>query len=150
MKKSLTIIGLVLAGSSMFAQKTSVIDNAGVGIKTFNAKQAFLAGDINKALKLYTEANTSKPNDPSIVYHLGECYYTLQQLDEAINYLQKAEGLDTNANEDLHLTFGMAYLDNDQPDQALTEFNWHKRKYISVNPKKLKDDDIEHFIAECI
>jgi Tol biopolymer transport system component len=149
MKKWGVLIGLVLVNSIMFSQKTSVIDNAGVGIKTFNANQAFLAGDITKAIKLYTEANASKPNTGSILYHLGQCYYTIQQYDEALNYLQKAEQIDTNANEDLHLTFGLVYQQEDLIDNAMTEFKWHKRKY-SNNPKKCKDDEIDHLIGECV
>jgi len=149
MKKSYILIGLALVNTIAFSQKTSVIDNAGVGIKTFNARQAFLAGDINKALKLYTEANTAKPNDAAILYHLGQCYNALKKTEEALNYLEKAETIDTNANEDLHLDLGMAYQQDDQVDKALAEFTWHKRKY-SINPKKQKEDEIDHFIAECV
>lgn len=150
MKKFNIAIGIVMIGSCLFAQqKTSVIDDAGVDIKTFNAKQAYMAGDINKALKLYTEANTAKPNDGSILYHMGQCYYVLQQPELAINYFQKAEAVDTNANEDLHLTLGMAYQQDDQVDRALTEFTWHKRKYAK-SADKLKNDGIDHLIAECI
>ncbi len=149
MKKLYILIGLALVNTIAFSQKTSVIDNAGVGIKTFNARQAFLAGDIKKALKLYTEANTSKPNDASILFHLGQCYNALDKPIEALSYLQKSESIDTNANEDLHLDLGMAYLSDDQLDNGLKEFMWHKRKYTS-NPQKQKDDEIDHFIGECV
>jgi len=149
MNKLYILTGLVLVNSFLFSQKTSVIDNAGVGIKTFNARQAFLAGDIAKALKLYTEANTSKPNDASILYHLGQCYNAMDRSVEALNFLQKAESIDTNANEDLHLDLGMAYLQDDQLDKALSEFTWHKRKY-TANPQKQKDDEIDHFIGEAV
>ena len=149
MKKSGIVIGLVLVNSFLFAQKTSVIDDAGIGLKSFNAKQALMAGEINKALKLYTEINTAKPNDGSTLYHLGQCYYILQQMDQALNYLQSAENVDTSANENLHLTLGLAYQQNDQVSKALAEFTWHKKKY-SNNPQKLKDDGIDHLIAECV
>jgi len=148
MKKWSIITSLVLFNGVLFSQKTSVIDNAGAGIKVFNANQAFLAGDITKALKLYTEALASKPNDGSILYHIGQCHYVRQEMDEAVNYLQKAEAADTDANEDLHLTFGMVYQQQDQIDNAMKEFMWHKRKY-AANPKKQKEDEIDHLIAEC-
>lgn len=151
MKKINLLICLVTVSSCLFAQnqKTSVIDNAGVDIKTFNAKQAFLAGEVTKALKLYSEANTAKPNDGSILFHMGQCYYALEQPTQAINYFERAESLDSNANEDLHLTFGIVYLQDDQVDKALYEFTAHKRKYIK-SPEKLKNDDIDHYIAECL
>jgi hypothetical protein len=142
------ITGLLVFNGFLFAQKTSVIDDAGVGIKTFNAKQAFLAGDVNKALKLYTEANASKPNDGSILYHIGQCNYVLQNYDKALDFLQRAEAADTNANEDLHLTYGQVYLHEDLVDNAMKEFMWHKKKYAN-DPKKQKDDEIDHLIAEC-
>jgi len=151
MKKINVIICLVAISNCLFSQtqKTSVIDDAGVDIKTFNAKQAFLGGDINKALKLYSEANTAKPNDGSILYHMGQCYYALEQPEKALTYLERAESIDSNANEDLHLTLGTVYLQDDQVDKALYEFSAHKRKYIK-SPEKLKNDDIDHFIAECM
>lgn len=149
MKKITIVAGLVLANSFLFAQNTSVTDNAGIGLKTVHARQAFLAGDIDKALRLYTEANTAKPNDGSILYHMGQCYYILQQPEMAVDYLQKAERVDTDANEDLHLTLGLAYQQEDHVDDALREFTWHKRKYIKKT-QKLKDDEIDHLISECV
>jgi len=149
MKKWGIITSLVLASSILFSQKTSVIDNAAIGMKVFNANQAFLAGDINKALKLYTEANTAKPNDGSILYHIGQCHYVVGEMEEALKYLQRAEEVDTDANENIHLTLGLAYQQEDQVDNALAEFKRHKRRY-SADPKKLKEDDIDQLIAECV
>lgn len=149
MKKLSLLIGLAVVSSFAFSQNTSVIDDAGIGIKTFNAKQAYMAGEYNKALKLYTEANTAKPNDASILFHVGQCYYVLQQINEALTYLQKSETIDSNANEDLHLVLGMVYQQTDQVDRALAEFNLHKKKNAN-SPQKLEIDDINHLIAECI
>lgn len=149
MKKWSIIIGLLFINGILFSQKTSVIDDAGVGIKMFNANQAFLAGDYNKALKLYYDCNMTKPNDGSILFHIGQCHYRLQNNDQALDFLQKAEAADTNANEDLHLVLGMVYQEEDMVDKAMTEFIWHKTRNMD-NPKKLKDDEIDHLIAECV
>lgn len=148
MNKWRVIAGLVLLNGFLFSQKTSVIDDAGVGIKSFNANQAYLAGDINKALKLYTEANSLKPKDGTILFHIGQCYYTMDDYDQALDYLQKSEATDSNAHADLHLTLGLTLLQEDQVDNAMKEFLWHKRKHMD-DPKKLREDEIEHLIGEC-
>jgi len=149
MKKWSVIAGLLLVNGFLFAQKTSVVDNAGAGIKTFNANQAFLGGDIARALKLYTEANSEKPNDGAILYHMGQCYFVMQDDDRALELLQKSESIDSNAHEDLHLILGEVYLQEDQIDNAMKEFLWHKIKHID-DPKKLKEDEIDHLIGECV
>ena len=148
-KRITFFICLTFLGGSVFSQKTSVVDDAGIKVKMFNAHQDFLAGDYASALKKYLDANTTKPNDGSILFHLGECYNAMMDYDNAMNYLEKSEKADSNANEDLHLTLGMVYIQEDQIDNASKELNWHK-KLNSNNPKKLKEDDIEHYIAECV
>ncbi len=148
MKKWSIITGLVLINSFLFAQKSNVVDNAGAGIKSFNANQAFLSGDYARALKLYTEANSEKPNDAAILYHIGQCHYVLQEFDQALDFLQKSESVDSNGHADIHLTLGEVYLQEDQVDNAMKEFVWHKKRYMD-DPKKMKDDEIGHYIAEC-
>lgn len=148
MKKWTVVAGFVLLNGFLFSQKTSVIDDAGVGIKSFNANQDFLAGDINKALKLYKECNSLKPNDGAILFHIGQCQYAMDDYDQALDYLQKAEATDSNAHADLHLVLGQTLLQEDQVDNAMKEFLWHKRKHID-DPKKLREDEIDHLIGEC-
>ena len=148
MKKWRVVAGLLFVSSFLSSQKTSVIDDAGVGIKSFNANQAYLGGDINKALKLYSECNSLKPNDGTILFHIGQCHYSMDDYDAALDYLQKSEAADSNAHADLHLTLGLTLLQEDQPDNAMKEFLWHKRKHMD-DPKKLKEDEIEHLIGEC-
>ncbi len=148
MKKWSIIAGLLFVSGFLFSQKTSVIDDAGIGIKMFNANQAYLAGDIDKALRLYTDCNTVKPNDGSILFHIGQCHLAKQETDQALDFLQRSETADTNANADLHLVLGMVYQQEDMVDKAMTEFMWHKKIHID-DPKKLKEDEIDHLILEC-
>ncbi|HTA26991.1 MAG TPA: tetratricopeptide repeat protein, partial [Bacteroidia bacterium] len=148
MKKWSIITSLLFINTFLFAQKSNVVDNAGAGIKSFNANQAFLSGDITRALKLYTEANSEKPNDAAILYHIGQCHYALQEYDQAMDFLQKSENTDSNGHADIHLTLGLVYLQEDQVDNAMKELIWHKRRYMD-DPKKMKDDEIDHLIGEC-
>jgi len=147
MKRLGLLACLMLVNGILFSQ-TGIVDDAEIKLRIFNANQAYYGGDINKALKIYTEVSKAKPNDGSVLYHIGQCYYALQEMDDAIKYLQKAENIDTDANQDMHLTLGLAYQQDDQLDEATTEFTWHKKRYSS-NPKKIKGDAIDHLIAEC-
>jgi hypothetical protein len=151
--KKIVCISL-LAGlwySSVYAQNTSIFDDVSVASKCYKARQLFLGGDVSGALKLYKEAFVAKPKDGSIAYRIGECYFTQGDNDMAVEYLEKAEkeGQDTNSKDDVHLLLGEAYLQTDAIDNAHNEFMIFKQKY-SNNPKKLKEADIEHYIAETV
>ena len=150
MKKLSICLGFcLLIGAGVTAQnKTNIIDKTGIELKLFNARQAFNSGDITGALKLYKEAYTAKPQDPSIAYHIGECDLALGDIDNAVSFLEKAESADPNANDEMHLTLGQAYQQSDQVDKALKEFQMYKQKYID-DPKKLKSSDIEYYIKQC-
>ncbi len=149
MKKWGIITGLLFVNGFLFSQKTSVIDDAGVKLKMFNANQAYYSGDYTKALKLYTEANNTEPDNGSILFHIGQCHYMLQEIEMSQEYLEKSEKADSNANEDLHLVLGQVYQQLDMLDKAQAEFLWHKRAH-NDDPKKLKDDEIDHLIKECV
>ncbi|HTB06493.1 MAG TPA: tetratricopeptide repeat protein [Bacteroidia bacterium] len=153
MKKTITFLfSCMLIAGAVSAQtpagKTSIIDKTGIELKLFNARQAFNSGDVMGALKLYKEAYIAKPQDPSIAYHIGECDLSIGDIDQAVTMLEKAETGDPNANDELHLTLGQAYQQADQIDKALKEFQMYKQKYVD-DPKKLKNADIEYYIAQC-
>jgi hypothetical protein len=139
-KRGILIGVLLISSNCLFSQ-------AGVGMKSFSANQAFVAGDYDRALRIYLQTNTAKPNDPPTLYRIGKCYQALQDYDKALEFLQKAETIDTNASEDLHLALGQVYHQDDRLDDALKEYLWHRRK-ISDNAKKMKDDKIDYLISE--
>ncbi len=149
MKKFGILVCFILMNSILFSQMNPKGGDADVSTKLSEAGHAYNAGNMDEALKLYTEANEMKPDDGSILFHIGQCYYSLQQLDEAMEYLQKAEAADSNANEDLNLGLGMVYQQENQLDKAIAEFHCHERKYKD-DPKMLLQDYVNHLTAECV
>jgi len=144
------VLVLAFVGFSSVAQNTknSVFDNASIEIKKFNAKQAYNSGDLTTALKLYSEILTAKPQDAEISFHIGECYQDQGDYDQAVNNFEKAEKEDPNCDDDLHIKLGQAYLQLEQVDNALKEMETYKKKFAD-SPKKLADNEIEHYIKQC-
>ncbi|HET6990252.1 MAG TPA: tetratricopeptide repeat protein, partial [Bacteroidia bacterium] len=75
MKRAFSLFGifLFLFAGSLTAQ--NVVDKTTDEVKLFNAGQAFNMGDYVKAVNLYKEVLANKPNDATIIFHIGECYF---------------------------------------------------------------------------
>jgi len=136
------------AASLMAQAKTGIIDKTGIELKLFNAHQDYLRGDFNEALKKYKDCNTAKPNDASILFHLGQCYQSMNDIDNAISNFEKSESIDPNGGDDLHLNLGQVYLQSDQVDKALKELQMFKQKYAD-DTKKLKESEVDYYVAQC-
>jgi tetratricopeptide (TPR) repeat protein len=50
----------------------------------------FQKGDFPKAVELFEKAIGSNPNEPLINEHLGDCYYKIGRIDDALKYWKKA------------------------------------------------------------
>jgi hypothetical protein len=150
MKKILagTICFLLLAITGFSQGSTNILDKTGIELKMFNAHQAFLRGDYAEALATYKEVNTAKPNDASVLFHLGQCYLAMNDIDNAISNLEKAEGIDPNGGDELHLNLGQAYLQSDNADKALKELQMFKQKYAD-DAKKTKESEVDYYIGQC-
>ncbi|HTA81403.1 MAG TPA: carboxypeptidase regulatory-like domain-containing protein [Bacteroidia bacterium] len=152
-----TIYGVtcaLLVSFGAFAQdqqpkgSTNILDKTGIELKLFNAHQDYLKGDYNVALTEYKQANIAKPNDASILFHMGQCYLALNDADNAVLNLEKAENIDPNGGDELHLNLGQAYLQTDIVDKALKELQMYKQKY-SDDPKQLKESEVDYYIGQC-
>jgi tetratricopeptide (TPR) repeat protein len=138
----LSLLLFILVSISALAQSIEV------DVKKFNAKQAFDNDDYATALNLYNQVLVAKPQDAAVSFHIGECYQEMDDYQNAVTYYEKAEKLDPNCDDDLHLKLGQMYIEEVQLDNALKEFDSYKKKFAD-SPKKLKDADIDHFITQC-
>jgi tetratricopeptide (TPR) repeat protein len=50
----------------------------------------FQKGDFPKAVELFEKAIGSNPNEPLINEHLGDCYYKIGRIEDALKYWKKA------------------------------------------------------------
>ncbi len=130
------------------SSNTNILDKTGIDLKLFNAHQDYLRGDYFEALKIYKEVNTAKPNDASVLFHMGQCYLVLNDIDNAVSLLEKAENIDPNGGDELHLDLGQAYLQSDKVDNALKELQMYKQKYAD-DAKVLKESEVDYYIGHC-
>ena len=130
------------------SQAQNLVDKSEIGVKMFSANQDFLRGDYQQALTKYKELNVAKPNNASILFHLGQCYLVLNDIDNAVSNLEKSETADPNGADDLHLCLGQAYLQSDMVDKASKELQMYKTKYAD-DPKKLKESEVDYYIGQC-
>ncbi len=62
------------------------------------------------------------PNDPRLLYNIGNVYYDTQQYPEAINYYEQSLKIDPKGN-DVRTDMAVAYFYSDNVDRALAELS---------------------------
>lgn len=135
--------------SPSFSQK----ENANVLVKgtdeykMFMASQDFNGGDYRSAVNKYKEVLKNRPQDPSLQFFIGQCYFMMREYKDALEFLETAKSLNAT-NEDLGLFLGKTYHVKGMLDKALTELIAYK-KLINENVKKVEDTEIDVYIAQC-
>jgi len=89
--------------------------------------------EFKEALKLY-------PADSDLYYYLGVCNYYLEQYQEAIDYLQKAQK--AKPNDDVYYYLGITHYSLGQYPEALNYLN----KLLEINPN---DAEAYSIIGTC-
>ena len=116
--------------------------------KMFMAKQSFFGGDYRTAVNKYKEVLKNRPNDGTVHFYIGECYYMMHEYTGALDELEKARSLDPKASSELSLYLGKTYHAHAMIDKALDELNAY-RKSVADNQKKIIDSDVDVEIAQC-
>jgi tetratricopeptide (TPR) repeat protein len=78
-------------------------------------------GEPGKAIELYSQAVTWKPQDSSLKFFLGKLYYRLEMIDEAFDALSKVDWGDKDF-PDVHKLLGNIYLRRGSLGLAASEF----------------------------
>lgn len=82
--------------------------------------------DYNGALRIYRDIYANNPSDAKLCYLMGKCHVQLQNMDEAISFLNKAEKLEPDVAKDLHFLLGEAYQYLGNLDSAIIEYTAYK------------------------
>lgn len=147
MKRSILIpASFVFLLNTASAQKQNVIEKGEDIAKMTLAQQSFYGGDYKKAISLYNDVLSGKPDDANVIGHIGECYYAMGQMTEAQENLEKAKRLDEKAYPETALVLGKIYHVNGKLDEALTEFNFYKT--LVGEGKKAQESEINTYIAQ--
>ncbi|MCX7611347.1 MAG: tetratricopeptide repeat protein, partial [Ignavibacterium sp.] len=71
--------------------------------KIFNeANNSFLAGEYQKSIELYEKLISEGYNDATLFYNLGNAYYRIGKIGQAILYYEKAKALNPSDEDIIH------------------------------------------------
>jgi Tol biopolymer transport system component len=144
----LSIFYSILIGQTFSQEDRSVIENATDQAKLFNAKQKFYGGEYREALKIYKGLFDFRPNDAGIAYYMGICVLNLGEVDDAVDYLEKARTLKDNPNSELHFGLGRAYHMQGQVDKAIQEFMIYRAGLTTLAKNQLAE--VDHYLEQCV
>lgn len=124
----------------------SLVTQAADKAKLVQAQQEFYKGDYVKALNLYKEVLNNQPNNANVIFHVGEVYFAMKLYEDAQESLEKANGIDPKAHEDLPFYLGRCYHIAGDFDKALEFYNTFK---TAASEGKQKEYEINKLIGEC-
>lgn len=99
---------------------------AEIDVRFEAANQAYRASDFQKAAKLYEEILSQGYESSELYYNLGNCYYKLNNMPQAILQFERARRLDPD-DEDISHNLGLANLrivDRVDPIPELFYLTW--------------------------
>lgn len=144
----LYVVAFFISSLALAQEKKSIVDDAGTQVKMALAKQKFYGGDYRSALNIYKELAATNPDDGSINYYIGECYFAMNEIPEALEQLEKTKSLTKNPHTDLPLLLGRIYHSKGEIDKALENFNAFKSA-MAASPGKLKESEVDYYIEQC-
>ncbi|MDO9000818.1 MAG: carboxypeptidase regulatory-like domain-containing protein [Bacteroidota bacterium] len=122
-------------------KKTNVFTDAGDAAKMILAKQKMYAGDYVGALNTYREVEKNNPKDASVLHYIGFCYYNLNQIDKAKEFLLKSIDANSIVKPENHLILGKIAHSESDFDKAIEEFTEFKTA-PKQNKESVEDADI--------
>jgi hypothetical protein len=145
-KKIMYLSVLLMFSITTVSAQKSIIEKSEDQVKMFNAQQRFYAGDFQGALNVYNDLLKTIPNDANILFHIAECYFSMNQFVQALDNAKKAKSIDPKANEDISLLLGKLYFMDGNVDSALIEFTTYKTAV--GEGKKANESDINVFLSQ--
>lgn len=145
MKHIFTYILLFVAVTTSFGGNDFFDLDPKEQIKMLNAKDKFQRRDFRGALELYMEIFKQNAENAKAANYIGECFLSLGQVENALEYFEKATKLDPKAFKDIHMSMGQAYHRTGQLDKAMEEFETYKR---TLNTRQLKESDVTLYIDQ--
>ena len=103
--------------------------------------------DYRGALRIYRQIYEINKADAKINFLIGKCNVQLQNMEEAIIYLQTALKLNPDVDNDLHFLLGEAYQYLGKLDSAIVEYNTYKS---AMKPQRLKNDPVVDLLDQAI
>jgi len=119
-------------------------------IKAWNR---YKEGDYHGALRIYRLIYDKNKNDSRINYRIGLCHFALQDMENALVYLDKAVelGIKSRKKKDIpprnvHFVLGQAHHYLGDIDKALYHYGIYQR---ALKGHKLRTDPVNELMAQC-
>jgi len=137
MRPIITLVVLVFCFQTIYFSASGQLLKGPDKIKMLQAKSSITDGDYNGALRIYRELYTDHGTDAILNWRMAECYLGLNQGQDALAYLQKAQESNPEIDKDLEYNMGLAYRMVAYQKKAIV----HLDKYLAND--KLSKADIE-------
>ena len=145
MKKVAAFALLITFCSVSFAETSALQISFKDKMKQIKAKMKYQNADYKAALRLYRDIYVNEAENALINYRIGQCHLALRNINEALEYFEKAYKLD-NFLLGIHSSLGQAYHLKGNLDRAVEEYNKYKE---SLSPGKLAKDEVGFYLQQC-
>ena len=111
------------------------------------ANTYFFAGEFDKALRPFKNAQSLNPNNALVNFKIGVCYLKNDDLQESLPYFKKAQELDPKVDPKISFALGQSYQANSKYQEAIDSYNLYlaglsKKEGLSETDKVQKYLDI--------
>jgi len=150
MNKTLfVLIALIMSVNIVFSSKNN--DKKGkednISLAMTKAWLRYQDGDFYGALSIYKEVYAGNENNAMLNFRLGQCYTALNEMDNALSFLEKSYQLDSLTSTEVHFLLGKAYQYNGNLDKAIDAFYKYKS---SLNPKQNERNFVNTLLRQCL
>lgn len=144
---------LLLVSTAAFSQDdkkdkkgNGIFKDAGDAAKMGLAKQKLYADQFVSALNIYREVEKNDPDNGTVLYYIGYCYYRLNDIDKSKENLLKARDSKNHFKPETNLLLGKIYQAEENFDKAIEEFNTYR-----ANPSKDKEnmEEADVLLSQC-
>jgi tetratricopeptide (TPR) repeat protein len=146
----LTLTALFLLNITSQAQTdttgTGIFGQTSNAVKIVAAKHEFNENNMRGALTIYREVLDTDPTNATAHYGIAECHYNLKKYNLALEYLNKAVGLNAEVTTTTDFFYGQIYHRVADLDKAINYF----QKYIDKTRGNTYEKELAvKYVKEC-
>lgn len=127
-------------------KKDNVFTNTGDATKMYSAKQNVKGGDYVVALNSFREVEKNNPDNASIKYYIGLCYFNLNNIPKAKESLLKALEINKDVKPETHFLMGRIYQIEENFDKAIEEYKIYQGLAVA---DKETNVDVDTYLSQC-
>ncbi len=141
----ITLFFLPLLISAQKENKENIFSNAADAAKMIVAKQKLYAGDIVGALNAFREIEKNNPNDATLKYYVGHCYFLMKDVPNARIAAEKAVEINKDVKPQTYFLLGRI----EQSDEAFIKASDYFNKFKSIGGEKEELEDADLYLSQC-